>query len=183
MKKTFIVFLAVVFFSCDSGEKKEATEAMTKTKTDSIMNMSGYTPTYSASFEMGDSKQAETIMMLWRAWENGDLAPAKSQFADSVEFYTADGSKIAGSLDSAFNTMQAYRNSFSKIGTAIHAIFPVNSADKNENWVCVWGSEWQTDKTGKIDSIELQETWRFNKDGKIDLFYQYMRPMAASPQK
>lgn len=180
MKKTFIVILAAVFISCNSNEKKEATDAMTKTKPDSTMNMSGYTPTYSASFEMGDPKQAEIVFMLWKAWENGDLTPAKTHFADSVEFYTADGSKIAGSLDSTFNTMQTYRNSFSKIGTAIHAIFPVKSTDKNENWVCVWGTEYQTDKNGKVDSIDVQETWRFNKNGKVDLMYQFMRPTTPS---
>ncbi len=62
MKKMFIAFLAAGFISCNTGDKKEATEGMTKPKSDSIQNMSGYTPTYSASFEMGDPKQAEILL-------------------------------------------------------------------------------------------------------------------------
>ena len=63
----------------------------------------------------------------------------------------------------------------------MHAIFPVKSTDKNEDWVCIWGTEVNTDKKGKTDSVHLQETWRFNKDGKIDLLYQHSR--VAKPQK
>ena len=58
----------------------------------------------------------------------------------------------------------------------------IESIDKNENWVCVWGMETDTDKKGKVDSSYLQETWRFNKDGKADLFYQF-RAAATPPKK
>jgi hypothetical protein len=127
---------------------------------------------------MGDPKQAEMILSLWKDWDNGDLSVSKAQFADTVHFYTGDGSTTEGPKDSAVASMQQYRNMFSSVKSTIHAIFPVKSTDKNENWVCVWGSEVHTDKAGKKDSLYLQETWRFTRDGKIDLLYQHQRPYA-----
>jgi hypothetical protein len=177
MQKMLLAALAAVFVSCGSGDKKadepEKKEPMAATP----MNMYGYTPTYSASFEMGDPKQAEMILSLWKDWDNGDLSVSKSQFADTVHFYTGDGSVIEGPRDSAIAATQQYRNMFSSVKSTVHAIFPVKSTDKNQNWVCIWGSEVHTDKAGKTDSMYLQETWRF-KDGKIDLLYQHQRPYA-----
>ena len=99
----------------------------------------------------------------------------KGLFADSVTFLTGDGSVISGPLDSAFGAMKSYREMFTTIKSTVTAILPVKSTDKNENWVSIWGNEINTDKKGKTDSVALQESWRFNKDGKIDLFIQHMR--------
>ena len=183
MKQILTIALAVCIIACNNAEKTPAGE----TKSDStaratgISNTSGYTPTYSSSFEMGDAKNAETVLALWKDWDNGNLEPSKMLFADSVSFYTADGSVIAGPRDSAVANAQNYRNTFSSVKSTMHAIFPVKSTDKNEDWVCIWGTEVNTDKKGKTDSVHLQETWRFNKDGKIDLLYQHSR--VAKPQK
>jgi len=57
----------------------------------------------------------------------------------------------------------------------------VKSTDRNEHWVLIWGTETDTYKNGKVDSTELQETWRFNQDGKANLVLQYNKP--ASPPK
>ncbi|MDE3125689.1 MAG: hypothetical protein KGK14_09260, partial [Bacteroidota bacterium] len=59
---------------------------------------------------------------------------------------------------------------------------PIKSIDKNENWALIWGKEVDTYKNGKKDSTHIQETWRFNKDGKADLFYQF-KAAAAPPKK
>ena len=55
----------------------------------------------------------------------------------------------------------------------VDAVTALRSTDKNENWALVWGMETSTDMKGKVDSTNLMETWRFNKDGKVDLLYQY----------
>ncbi|MBN8855275.1 MAG: hypothetical protein BGO55_24280 [Sphingobacteriales bacterium 50-39] len=48
---------------------------------------------------------------------------------------------------------------------------------RNEHWVLVWGTEIDTYKNGKVDSTELQETWKFDQNGKAILLYQF----AAAP--
>lgn len=177
MKKMFIAAMAVILYACNAEEKTapaEETKAAPST-TAAINNMSGYEATYSKSFEMGDGKNAEAILAIWKDWDNGTLDASKASFADSVTFLTGDGSVISGPLDSAFGAMKSFREMFTNIKSTVTAIFPVKSTDKNENWVTIWGKEINTDKKGKIDSISLQESWRFNKDGKIDFFIQHMR--------
>jgi hypothetical protein len=182
MKQIFIIAIAVCIIACNNAEKTTPgeTKAASETKPASISNMSGYTPTYSASFEPGDAKNAEAILALWKAWDEGNLEPTKQLFADSVSFYFSDGSEMKGKRDSTTASAQVYRNMFSAVKSTVHAIFPIKSADKNEDWVCIWGTEVRTDKKGKIDSMQLQETWRFNSAGKVDLLYQYNQ--LAKPQ-
>lgn len=176
MKQIFIIAIAICIIACNNAEKTTSEETKSdSTKATGISNTSGYTSTYSSSFEMGDAKNAESVLALWKDWDNGDLQPSKMRFADSVNFYTADGSLIGGPRDSTVANAQNYRNMFSSVKSTVHAVFPVKSTDKNEDWVCIWGTEVNTDKKGKTDSVHLQETWRFNKDGKIDLIYQYSR--------
>jgi len=57
----------------------------------------------------------------------------------------------------------------------------VKSTDKNENWALIWATEVRTDKKGKVDSTNFQETWRLDKDGKANLLFQYA--MATAPPK
>lgn len=176
MKQIFITVLAACALACNNTEKPpEETKGMTTTKPAGLVNTSGYTPTYSSSFEIGDARNAETVLALWKDWDNGDLQPSKMWFADSVEMYSSDGTVNKGPRDSALAFVQGYRDMFSSVKSTVHAIFPVKSIDKNEEWVCVWGTEVSSAKNGKIDSVYLQETWRFNKDGKINLLYQHSR--------
>lgn len=179
MKQIFIAVLAACIFACNTAEKTPPGETKAVPATKAEINLAGYSPTYSVSFEMGDSKHAEAVLALWKDWDSGNLEPSKMLFADSVRFYTYDGSLITGPRDSAVAGAQNYRNMFSAIKSTVHAIFPIKSTDKNEDWVCIWGTEVNTDKKGKIDSVHLQETWRFNKDGKIDLLYQHSRVAKA----
>jgi hypothetical protein len=85
------------------------------------------------------------------------------------------------SRDSALAAAQKMRNNFASAVSSVDAIMAVKSTDKNENWAIIWGKEVDTDKKGKVDSTYLQETWRFNKDGKTDLMFQYKQ--AIHPPK
>ena len=60
---------------------------------------------------------------------------------------------------------------------------PLKSTDKSENWVSVWFTEHRTNEAGKKDSSYFQETWRLNKDGKVDRFYQYEAKTAPPAKK
>jgi hypothetical protein len=50
---------------------------------------------------------------------------------------------------------------------------PLRSKDKKDDWVLIWAREISTDAKGKKTARELHETWRFDKNGKINLVYQY----------
>jgi hypothetical protein len=116
------------------------------------------------------------------SFSSSNLSAHKDFFADSIEALLGSGSRLHASIDSVIAAIQKYRNSLSSAVDRVDAVMAVKSTDKNEDWVLIWGTETDTYKNGKIDSVDLQETWRINKDGKADLLMQYMMP-SALPKK
>jgi len=187
MKKVFIISSVVLFASCNnSGDKAKVdsmstdTTATTAAKTMPDIN-SPYEVAYSSKFEIADPKYAETVLALWKDWDNGNLANSKDRFADNVELHFSDGTMMKTTRDSALAMAQKIRDSYSASVSRVDAVMSARSTDKNENWALVWGMEKNTHKDGKVDSSYLQETWRLNKDGKADLVYQFRA--AAAPKK
>lgn len=185
MKKLILSCLTLAVIACNQGDKKNEgkNEVKETAASTSPTNWSGYSATYSSNFTMGDPKNSEALLAVWKAFDDGNLAGSKSYMADSLFIYTADGNAITGTRDSVLAHVQQYRDMFSAVKSTVHAIFPAHSVDKNEDWVLIWGTEVDTDKkTGKVDSVNLQETWRM-KNGKFDLLYQHMRPAGPPPAK
>jgi hypothetical protein len=179
MKKFFLFCVIAGFAACNSKEAKVESMSATGDSTTQEEVSYPYTATYSAKFELGDPKHSVTIMNLWKAWDGGDLSRVKDLFADSVEMRLASGWIDKGPRDSVIARAQEYRNTLESVTSRVDAFIPTKSTDKNENWVCIWGMETSKDKKGKIDSVNLQESWRLNKEGKIDFMLQYDRPTVA----
>ena len=59
-----------------------------------------YTATYSSNFEIGDTKNAQAVLMLWKGWENADFSAETNYYADLVTMYLADGTVLHTSKDS-----------------------------------------------------------------------------------
>lgn len=178
MKRIFAAVIALSFLACNNEEKPETTVVA---EANVPANMSGFTPLYSASFVMDAPANTETVLALWKDWKAGDLSVSRGHFADSLSLFLADGTSMVGHTDTLLKGMQDYRSSFKGMEVAVDAIFAVKSTDKDENWVTVWGSEIQTDMNGKVDSVSLQETWRFNKAGKVNLMFQAVRKGILPP--
>lgn len=192
MKKILVVSSIAFFAACNSSTDKSKSEATgsaadttastaTATTTMPAIN-SPYEVFYSSKFEMADPKYAETVLGLWKDWDNGNLANSKDRFADNIELHFSDGSMIKTTRDSAIAMAQKIRDSYSSSVSRVDAVMSVKSTDKNENWALVWGLEKNTSKKGKVDSSYLQETWRLNKDGKADMVLQF-RASATPPKK
>jgi hypothetical protein len=183
MRKILVSIFAVSLLACnDKTQKSEETKTSGEESKAMIpADMHGFTPAYSASFVMDSAKNTETVLALWKEWKDGDLSVSRSHFADSVAFFLADGTSMTGPTDSLIKGMQQYRSSFKNMGVTVDAIFAVKSTDRNENWVAVWGVEMPTNSKGKTDTVSLQETWRFNKAGKVDFMFQATRKGMLPP--
>lgn len=178
MKKMLVLFCAVAFIACNN---QKTGEAAAEAKPMVPADMHGITPSYSASFVMDSAKNTETILALWADWKSGDLSKSRIHFADTAAFFLSDGSSMMGPTDTLIKGMQAYRSSFAKMEANVEAVFAVKCTDKNENWVAIWGNEIQTNQAGKVDTVSLQETWRFNKEGKVNMMFQAMRKGVLPP--
>jgi hypothetical protein len=185
MKKVLVLTSLAVLAACNSNEPAKVDSmksASDSTSSATIRDInSPYAIGYSSKFVMDDPKNAESLLTLWKVWDGGDLSSHKDMFADSVTLYLADGSMIHGGRDSVVAGGQKFRNSFATSVSSVDAIMAVKSTDKNEHWALIWGRERDTNKKGNVDSFDLQETWRFNTDGKADLMYQFKH--ASTPPK
>ena len=128
---------------------------------------------YSDTWEMGDPKNAVTILNLYKGWGNGNFDSFKNTLADSVELHWATGDVNIGPKDSILPIIMAYRNNFSEVKNIIHGFLSMRHKDSKQDFVLVWIKEITTAKDGKKDSVELQENWRINSVGKTDWVYQY----------
>ena len=197
MRKIFIISSVALFAACNnSGDKAKVdsmnvdTTATATAKTMPDIN-SPYPVIYSSKFEIGDPKNAETVLKLWKDWDNNSLMNSKNSFADTVTFYFSDGSMMHASRDSVLGMAQKIRDSQASITSSIDAVMSAKSLmnnrsskpeDQNQNWALIWGEERVTDKKGKKDSSAIMETWGLDKDGKVNLVYQYRKKLTA-PKK
>ena len=188
MRKVLILAAMASLAACNSNkDTKDESSSMssasdsTTTKKDDIAYP--YTATYSSQFEIGNPQHAKTILDLYKDWDNNTLENSKNSFADVDSLIFANGIMIAGSRDSVFEAIKKIRNTMGTIKDEVQAWIPLKSTDRNENWVAVWTKEIITAPNGKKDSTYLQETWRINKDGKVDLVFQYAQKPPAPPKK
>lgn len=178
MKRIFVAVFALSFMACNNETTSTATA---EAKANVPANMHGFTADYSASFVMDDATNTETILALWKDWNSGDILQSRGRFADSLAFFLADGTTMVGQTDTLLAGMQAYRSSFKSMVAKVDAVFATKSTDKKEDWVAIWGNEIMTHADGKVDSISLQEIWRFNKDAKVDMMVQFTKKGIVPP--
>ena len=173
-------FVLCILASCNTATTSTDASKDTAAAVSSNENISyAYTPMYSGDFEIGDSKYAQTVLELWKDYDNNTFDNHRDAFADSVTMEFPDGSSLSGTRDSIINATKAYRSSFATAVSSVDAIVTLKPKGKDETWVCVWGREVDTHKDGKMDSIYYNENWMFNKDGKI----AYMEQLAKQPPK
>ena len=184
MKKILVYASIAVLAACNSNNEPAKVEAMNaggdSTKVDNTTYP--YTADYSHDFELGSSKNALTLLQIYKDWDNNTLDNSKNSFAEQDTMVFAGGTMFAGTRDSFFVVANKERARLGNVVDSVHAWLPLRSKDKNEDWVLIWTREISTDAKGKRTSRELQETWRFDKDGKANLVYQYeQQPPKMSP--
>lgn len=181
MKRAFFMAAAILFAACNSGNTNSTESAPTKDTSASVSNAPltyAYTATYGSDFEIGDPKYAQIVLDLWKDFDNNTLANHKDVFADSVYVDFAEGGHFAGTRDTLISMMTAHRTSLGNVTDEVVAWTTIKPKGKDETWVIVWGKE-TDEKNGKKDSVNLNENWMFNKDGKISFMTQYAQKYEA----
>jgi hypothetical protein len=176
MKRFFFLLAgAALFTACNNGTTSD-TAAGDTTATMAVTPVAlPYMPTYSSSFKIGNPEYSAMILQgSWKDWENNTMDNMKSWVADTILAFHSDNTMVRGA-DSLIARWKKGRATYTSVIDSINAVVPLYSTDKNENWVCVWATEINTNKNGKKDTAAVMETWRINKDGKADLLLQYDR--------
>lgn len=184
MKKFFLIASLALFAACNNKNSggNESNSSGTTGSTQMKDINSPYPVNYSSKFVMDDPKNAETLLNLWKDWDNGDMTKSKDKFADTVEMHFSDGSMMKLSRDSLIAVGQRMRSAMKSSESRVDAIMAVKATDKNEHWATIWGMDKSTDAKGKTDSSFVQETWRFDSTGRANLMYQF-RAAGAPPKQ
>jgi len=176
MKKILLVAAVAALAACNNSDNAKV-ESMNKDSSGTAKmadNMNyPYTTDYSHDFEMGDPKNSMSLLELYKNWDANNMDNAKQYFADNDTMFFSDGNVFMGSRDSLFAIAGKMRASMGTVVDSVHAFTPLRSKDKDEQWVLIWTREISTDAKGKKTVRELQETWRFDKNGKVNMMYQY----------
>jgi hypothetical protein len=172
MKPLLLISMAALVLAACNNEKTETP------KTDntgiSLTNLS-MPVTYSSSFKLGNPNYAATIVQgSWKDWQDNTMDNMKNWIADTIVAFHSDNSMVRGA-DSLVANWKRGRANYSSVVDSINAVVPLYSTDKNQDWVLVWATEYNTRTDGTIDTAAVMETWRFNKDGKADLLLQFDR--------
>ncbi len=136
-----------------------------------------YKAIYSSQWNNNVSDQdLLTVLNSYKAWEKGDMNALSATLADSVEFYGWDGYQYKGTPTALLKRWGNYRDSLSSVRIDMHGWIKNHSIDKNEDYISVWFSEYDTYKSGKIDSAFYQEDNRV-KNGRIVWYSQHRQEL------
>ena len=179
MTKALTVAALLLFTaSCNDAKKEAAMESTTDTTATAAAPAPAHQyaekATYSSAFEIGDPSQADKVIDLWKQFDENTLDKGLDLFADTVTVWDANGWRYHGTRDSMMNMVKKMRAGMSSSKSVLVAVVPLKSTDMNENWVSIYGTEYTTVKNKK-DSADIQENWRFDKNGKINMMHSYRR--------
>ena len=140
MKKIFAIAFIATLAACNGNETSK-TDSTTSGK-DSLAAApapkainSPYTVGYSSSFVPDDPKNAESLLALWKDWDNGNLSAHKDMFADSVEMHFSSGFVLHTTRDSVITMGQGERDKIASAVSSVDAIMAVKATDKGVEFV------------------------------------------------
>ena len=179
MKITLSILCLIFILSCGQDKTTEDKVGMapaTSTKTE-ILSPLAYPALYS-NWEIGKRENMNTVLSLYKAWDESSVDNLKNIFADSVILDLPAGSRITASRDNIIDRLVKYRNSFKETSNQVISIYPLLNKETNDEWVSVLLYNKWTQKNNVRDSSLFQDLWKL-QNGKIN----YMLTLEQSPSR
>lgn len=175
MKKYFFAFVFLLFLTACNNEAGKKDTAAAPAEEKPAVELP-YKATYSSSWTQ-DVSDADLKMVLqtYKDWETGNMAGLAAAFGDSLSWDMADGSHKMLAHAEAAKTMGAYRDSISTVRIDMSAWNKMHSTDKKSDVIVTWYDEWDTFKSGKVDSAAYHDINVVEK-GKIVYYATFKRP-------
>ena len=184
MKKILFCFsLGVFLLSCNNGADKAATPAADKpaeataATADKAPAGLAYTASYSSTWST-DVSDADLKMVLtsYKDWETGNMAGVQNAFTDTVMVEMNNGDHLVKSKADLVKMWTTFRDSLSNVRIDMEGWHKMYSTDKKEGYIVTWYKEYDTYKSGQVDSANYHDINQL-KNGKISWYSQYKRKM------
>ena len=183
MKNTLSLICLFFILSCGQDQ---ATDKTTENKAEQAPAASTepqpLTPlTYPAlysNWEIGKRDNINTVLSLYKAWDESSVDNIKNLFADSVILDLPGGRRVTSSRDNITDVLIKYRKSFATTSNQVISIYPILNKETNDEWVAaLLYNKWSYQDNRK-DSSLFQDLWKL-QNGKI----YYMLSLEQSPNR
>jgi hypothetical protein len=183
MKITLSLFCLFFILSCGQDQ---ATDKTTENKAEQAPAAStepqSLTPlTYPAlysNWEIGKRDNMNTVLSLYKAWDESSVDSIKNLFADSVILDLPGGRRVTSSRDNITDVLIKYRKSFAETSNQVISVYPILNKETNDEWVAALLYNKWTYKDNKRDSSLFQDLRKL-QNGKI----YYMLSLEQSPSR
>ena len=174
MKRLFLLSTPLMLLvACNTSATKSETASDTTSNRDTAAAVTyAYPVDYFSEYDKGDPSYAQTVLNLWKDYDHNTLEDHLDVFADTIRIEFRDGSIFQGTRDSLLAMMKKYRTPIDSVYSTVAVVETVKPKGKDVTWVSVWGTEYDI-KKGKKDSVNLNENWMYDKNGKIAFMTQY----------
>jgi hypothetical protein len=179
MYKFFILSaVSALIISCNSNtssmpEPKDSIEPVVK---EEVPVNFLYPSAYPSDWKIGDPQNIVKVQELYKIMlSDSNYEAMQPYFADSVINVLFDNRKVKLSALEFINSVKQFRKGYKALNEDFRNYVSLRSDSQNIDMVLLWLKEKGVRKNGKVDSSGYQETWRFNKEGKIDYRSTYVR--------
>src|SRR6478752_6463425 len=183
MKITLSLLCLFFILSCGQDKATDKTAEntteqapVTSTEPQSLTPLT-YPALYS-NWEIGKRDNMNTVLSLYKAWDESSVDNMKNIFADSIILDLPGGRRITSSRDNITDVLIKYRKSFVETSNHVISIYPILNKETNDEWVAALLYNKWSYKDNRRDSSLFQDLWKL-QNGKI----YYMLSFEQSPNR
>lgn len=179
MKQILVCFFfGAILLSCNDDKDKAATTEAEKpaaTAEKPAVDLP-YTASYSSSWTQDVSDaDLKTVLMSYKNWTDANFDELSKEMGDTVTVDMNNGDHKVMTNADLMKFWKTYRDSLSSVRIDMGGWNKMHSTDKNSSFIVTWYDEYDTFKTGKVDSATYHDINEM-KNGKIVWYAQYKRP-------
>jgi len=135
-------------------------------------------PALYSNWEMGKRENMNTVLSLYKAWDESSVDNLKNIFADSVILDLPGGRRVTSSRDNITDILLKFRSAYKTTANQVISIYPLLNKETNDEWVAALLYNKWTYKDNARDSSLYQDLWKL-QNGKI----YYMLSLEQSPSR
>jgi hypothetical protein len=179
MKITLSLLCLFFILSCGQDKTTENTTEQAPAANSEPQSLTplAYSALYS-NWEIGKRDNMNTVLSLYKAWDESSVDSIKNLFADSVILDLPGGRRVTSSRDNITDVLIKYRKSFAETSNQVISVYPILNKETNDEWVAALLYNKWTYKDNKRDSSLFQDLWKL-QNGKI----YYMLSLEQSPSR
>lgn len=178
--KITLSFLCLFFIlSCGEDNTTENTTEQAPVASTEPQSLPPLTyPALYSNWEIGKRENINTVLSLYKAWDESSVDNIKNIFADSVILDLPGGRRVTSSRDNITDILVKYRSAYISTANQVISIYPLLNKETNDEWVAALLYNKWTYKDNKRDSSLYQDLWKL-QNGKI----YYMLSLEQTPSR